>query len=398
MLHYLTLITTAVAFGTVIMFGAVGEIITEKSGNLNLGVPGIMYIGGIAGLAGVFIYQNAVMSALQNAYDAFLLSGGAAADFTPEGTLAFFTQFSNKSAIGGYGANGTIGIVIALLSAFICAGLAGLIYSFLTITLRANQNVTGLTLTIFGAGVANFFGGSLQQLSGGVGQVQVHTTSEVFRLNLLGVWNSITGGHAVVEDVASASDAAVESAASSSTSFLDVIGDLLFSYGWLVYLAIVVAVISQIFLTRTRKGLNLRAVGENPATADAAGINVTLYKYLATCIGAGISGLGGLYYVMDYTKGTWANDGTIETLGWLAVALVIFATWKPANAIWGSYLFGVLFWLWLYIAGLTRAAQEIFRMLPYVVTIVVLIFISLRKKPETQPPASLGLAYFREDR
>jgi hypothetical protein len=96
-------------------------------------------------------------------------------------------------------------------------------------------------------------------------------------------------------------------------------------------------------------------VGENPGTADAAGINVTKNKYLATCIGAGISGLGGLYYVMDYTKGTWANDGGIEGLGWLAVALVIFATWKSVNAIWGSYLFGLLFWMYLYIPGLGRA-------------------------------------------
>lgn len=395
MLQVLALLTTAVAFGTVIMFGAVGEIITEKSGNLNLGVPGIMYIGGIAGLSGVFIYQNKVLAALQTAYDSFIANGGVADQFKPEGTLEFFTQATSKSSIGGFGANGTIGVVIALLCAFIAAALAGLIYAFITITLRANQNVTGLTLTIFGSGVANFFGGSLQQLSGGVGQVQVHTTSEIFRLNLLPVWNSITGGHATA---AEAGATASEAAASNAVSVGDFIGELFFSYGWLVYLAIIVAILSQCFLTKTRKGLNLRAVGENPATADAAGINVSLYKYLATCIGAGISGLGGLYYVMDYTKGTWANDGTIETLGWLAVALVIFATWRPKNAIWGSYLFGILFWLWLYIAGLTRSMQEIFRMLPYVVTIVVLIFISLRKKPETQPPKSLGLAYFREDR
>jgi ABC-type uncharacterized transport system permease subunit len=139
-------------------------------------------------------------------------------------------------------------------------------------------------------------------------------------------------------------------------------------------------------------------VGENPGTADAAGINVTKNKYLATCIGAGISGLGGLYYVMDYIKGTWANDGGIESLGWLAVALVIFATWKSVNAIWGSYLFGLLFWMYLYIPGLGRASQELFKMLPYLVTIAVLIFISLRSKKENQPPASLGLAYFREER
>ena len=152
------------------------------------------------------------------------------------------------------------------------------------------------------------------------------------------------------------------------------------------------------FLNRTRTGLNLRAVGENPATADAAGINVTRYKYLATCVGAGISGMGGLYYTMDYIKGTWANDGTIESLGWLAVALVIFATWRSMNAIWGSYLFGLLFWVYLIIPGLGRKDIELFKMLPYLVTIVVLVAISLRKKRENQPPASLGLPYFREER
>ncbi len=175
-------------------------------------------------------------------------------------------------------------------------------------------------------------------------------------------------------------------------------GRLLFSYGFMVYLAIVLAVVLQLFLNRTRPGLNLRAVGENPATADAAGINVTRYKYLATCVGAGISGLGGLYYTMDYIKGTWANDGTIECLGWLAVALVIFASWKSLNAIWGSYLFGLLFWLYLYHPRPEPAGQELFNMLPYLVTIVVLIFVSLRNKKENQPPASLGLAYFREER
>ena len=129
-----------------------------------------------------------------------------------------------------------------------------------------------------------------------------------------------------------------------------------------------------------------------------AGINVTIYKYLATCVGAGISGLGGLFYVMDYIKGTWANDGIIEGLGWLAVALVIFTTWKPINAIWGSYLFGFIYWAYLYIPGLTRGSQEIFKMLPYVVTLVVLIIVSMRKKRENQPPAALGLSYFREER
>lgn len=139
-------------------------------------------------------------------------------------------------------------------------------------------------------------------------------------------------------------------------------------------------------------------MGENPATADAAGIHVTRYKYLATCLGAGISGLGGLYYVMDYTNGTWTSDGGIERLGWLAVALVIFSVWRSNRVILGAYLFGILSWMYFYIPGLTRSSQELFKMLPYVVTILVLVFISLRRKREDQPPAHLGLPYFREER
>jgi len=334
-----TLLHSAIIFGTVIMFGAIGEIITEKSGNLNLGVPGIMYLGGIAGLVSTFFYENV-----------WCVSAGV----SPSVALC---------------------IIICLVSTFLAAALGGLIYSFLTITLRTNQNVTGLTLTIFGSGVGNFFGGSLNKLAGGVGQVSVAVTSEAFRAysaKLVNFFDGFTGKLGL--------------------------GTLLFSYGFLTYVAIILAVAIWYFLTRTRTGLSLRAVGENTATADAAGINVTKYKYLATCLGAGISGLGGTYYVMNYIKGTWENQGTIEALGWLAVALVIFATWKAPRAIWGSYLFGVLYWAYFYIPGLTRSSQEIFKMIPYVVTIVVLLLVSMRKKREDQPPQSLGQPYFREER
>lgn len=323
----ISLIQSAIVFGTVIMFGCIGEILTEKSGNLNLGVPGIMYLGGIASLVGVFFYERAVE--------------------TPNPVLC---------------------VVIALLCGFLAASLGGLIYSFLTITLRANQNVTGLTLTIFGSGIANFFGGSLNKLAGGVGQISVSATSAAIRTKI------------------------------PVLSEMGTVGRILFSYGFMVYLAIAIAIIMQWYLSRTRGGLNLRAVGENPATADAVGINVTRTKYLATCIGAGISGLGGVYYVMDYIKGTWANDGSIEKLGWLAVALVIFATWKSANAIWGAYLFGTLYWMYFYIPNLTRSSQELFKCLPYIVTILVLIISSMRKKREQQAPGHLGLPYFREER
>lgn len=320
-------ILRAVPFGTIIMYGALGEILTEKSGNLNLGVPGIMYLGGIAGLIGVFYYE---MNAAQ-----------------PSPVLC---------------------LIIALVCSVAAAMLGGLIFSFLTISLRANQNVTGLALTIFAGGFANFFGGSLNKLAGGVGQISVAITSAAFRSDI------------------------------QFTNSWGYIDDLFFDYGFLVYVAILMAILLNWFLNRTSIGLNLRAVGENPATADAAGINVTKYQYLATCLGAGISGLGGLYYVMDYMKGTWDSAGAIEGLGWLAVALVIFASWKPIRAIWGAYLFGLLSWAYFYIPGLTRSSQEIFKMLPYVVTIMVLLVVSFRRSRDNQPPAHLGLPYFREDR
>lgn len=328
MIKLLALLQAAIVFGTVILYGSMGEILTEKSGNLNLGVPGIMYLGGIAGLAGAFHYES------------------TAAD--PVGSVA---------------------LLIALACALGASILGGLLYCFLTVTLRANQNVTGLTITIFGTGLANLFGGAMNKMAGGVGQISVATTSEAFRATI--------------------------------PPFRGL--PLLSGLGFMVYLAILIAIVLSWFLTKTRRGLNLRAVGESPATADAAGIDVTKYKYKATCIGCAISGLGGLYYVMDYIKGTWANDGGIGSLGWLAVALVIFARWKPLHAVWGSYLFGVLFWLYYYLpqifnVQLSRSSQELWKMLPYVVTIVVLIAVSMKHKRENQPPESLGLAYFREER
>ena len=321
-------ILRAIPFGTIIMYGALGEIVTEKSGNLNLGVPGIMYLGGFAGFASAYLYENSVQSP-----------------------------------------NMALCVVLALCCAFLASMLGGLIYSFLTISLRANQNVTGLALTTFGMGVANFFG--VYILDGRTAtQSMVYKTFQT-KLPVL--------------------------------SGLGTPGQLIFGYGFMVYAAIVLAVVMHVVLSRTRVGLNLRAIGENPATADAAGISVTRYKYLATCLGAGISGLGGLYYVLDYNQGIWATTGQIEALGWLAVALVIFTTWKPLNAIWGSYLFGMLYWLYQFLPTLLGFSvpgyvTDLIQMVPYVVTIAVLVFTSLHKKRENQPPASLGLPYFREER
>jgi simple sugar transport system permease protein len=173
-------------------------------------------------------------------------------------------------------------------------------------------------------------------------------------------------------------------------------GDLFLSYGVMVYLSIAIAIGTAFVLNKTKTGLHLRAVGENPATADAAGINVKRYRYVSTCTGCAISGLGGLMFVMDYLNGNW--EYVIDAIGWLCVALVIFTTWKPVPGIFCSIVFGAFYVAAEYIPGISLAAKEIFKMLPYIVTIVVLVVTSIANKKENQPPASLGLSYFREER
>ena len=172
---------------------------------------------------------------------------------------------------------------------------------------------------------------------------------------------------------------------------------LMWVCGVAIVAGIIVAIIAAIVLSKSRTGLNLRAVGENPGTADAAGINVSLYKYVATCVGGAIAGLGGLYFVMDYTTGAWTNNGFGDR-GWLAIAIVIFALWKPKSAIFSSYIFGGLYIASVFISGLSGSTKELIKMLPYLVTIAVLVFTSSRKKREHQPPAALGQSYFREER
>ena len=319
-------INAAIIQGIPLLFGATGEIITEKSGNLNLGIPGIMYMGGIAGLMGAFLYEK-----------------------------------DNPNP------NAFIGVLISFVSSLLGSLLMALIYSFLTITLRVNQNVTGLALTTFGIGVGNFFGGSLLSFFGETGSISLLKTGNCYKAKLPFADN------------------------------LGLFGKTFLSLGFLAYLAIIIALVTSYVLNRTRTGLNLRAVGENPATADAAGINITKYKYLSTLIGGVVAGLGGLYFVMDYTGGAWTNNGFGDR-GWLAIAIVIFAVWKPGMAILSSFLFGGLYILCVYIPGLSSSAKELINMLPYVVTILVLVVVSMRKKRENQPPAHLGLSYFREDR
>ena len=319
-------IQQAVGQAVAILFGASGEILIERSGNLNLGIPGVMYMGGISGLMGAFFYEKST-----------------------ENPIPF------------------VGFLVSVIAALIASAIGGLIYSFLTISLRVNQNVVGLSLTTFGVGFGNFFGGSISKLAGGVGQISVKSTASAYTASIPGL------------------------------SKVPFIGDLFFHYGVMTYISVIAALILSWFMFHTRTGLNLRAVGESPATADAAGISVMKYKYVATVVGSMISGLGGLYFVMEYLGGTWTNNGFGDR-GWLAVALVILALWKPVNAIWGSFLFGALYILYIYVPGLSRGQQELCKMLPYVVTIIVLIITSFRNKHENQPPAGLGQAYFRENR
>ena len=316
-------LVAAISIATVLLFGCVGEIITEKAGHLNLGIPGIMCIGTAGGCLGVSLYMGGLDSP------------------------------ANASWI--------LLVLISLLFSAVFAAALGGIYALLTVTLRCNQNITGLAITIFGSGATNFI------------------MSFVDRAHFDPAGKLI----------------------SSSLPFADSLGGfgkVVFGHGIFVYLAIVAAVVCAFVLGKTRVGLHLRSVGESPATADAAGINVVAYKYGAILIGSVIAGFGGFYYIMDYIKGSWENAATIEAFGWLAIALVIFVLWKPNVGILGAVLFGACYIVAFVIPDITSTQRELIKMLPYVVTIVVLIAISIRKKREHQPPASLGLPYFREER
>ena len=313
-------IITSVALGMTFLYGCTGEIITETAGHLNLGIPGIMCVGGAGGC-----------SMLALCYE--------------------------------LGIPGFVGVILAIIAAFISGALMGAIYCLLTVTLKSNQNVTGLAMTIFGAGLTKFI----------MSRMATTSFKYLFAIKLFRFPFSMVGGS----------------------------GALMYC-GIMMFIAIAIALVASFVLTRTRVGLHLRSVGENPATADAVGINVTKYKYGATLIGSGIAALGGLYYIMDFSGSPEAYK-TIESLGWLAVALVIFTLWKPHLSIVGSIVFGLL-----YLAGtripsllgisLPMSATPLLKMLPYVVTTIVLIITSIGKKRENQPPASLGVPYFREER
>lgn len=313
---WFSFILAAVPAGMPLLLGTLGEILTEKAGNLNLGVEGMMYMGAIFG---------------------------------------FLAGFYTDSA------------VLALAAAFLGGALGALIYAFLTVTLKANQNVTGLTLTIFGTGLASLIGENL--LSGGTAVALSESLKSAFssiRIPLL-----------------------------ADIPFL---GKMLFDNNIFVYLGVVLAVAMGLYLNHTRRGLNLRAVGENPAAADAAGIHVTLYKYLHIVLGGGICGLGGGYVCFITCKGLWVQN-CVGGLGWIAVALVIFASWSPYRAIIGSLIFGALSILQFYKPPFLRnVLAPIFSMLPFVVTAVVLVVTSVRMSRERVQPKGCGVNYDREER
>lgn len=302
-------LVAAVVAGTPLLFATLGEIMTQKAGNLNLGVEGMMLMGSVVGF------------------------------------------------IAGYNTGNS---VIALLAAMAAGALGALIYAFLTVTLKANQNVTGLTLTIFGTGFSSFIGKSV------VGKVTPDSIKAFFtpiEIPLL--------------------------------SKIPILGKALFSQDLFVYIGYICAILLTIYLYKTSKGLNLTAVGENPAAAAAASINVVVYKYVHILLGGALCGLGGAYLSLVYVP-AWQENITAGR-GWIAVALVVFAAWNPSKAIIGAFLFGGLDILRFRITN-SFISIYFMDMIPYVLTIVLLVVVNIRKSNKNAPPKSLGVSYFREER
>jgi len=303
------ILKASVVAGTPLLLATLGELITEKAGNLNLGVEGMMLIGAISGFALGFHFQDPY---------------------------------------------------IALLGAALAGSLAALIYGFLTITLRSNQVVSGLSLTIFGTGVSSFLGTNF------IGKKMATEVINFFKPVEIPILSKIP-----------------------------IIGEVFFYQDIYIYLSYILAVFLGIYLYKTRKGLNLTAIGENPSAADAAGINIDLYKYIHILVGGALCGLGGAYLSIVEVP-TW-QDNITAGRGWIAIALVIFSKWNPFKSIYGAYLFGGLSIIGFRIQYL-NISQNLLNMLPYIVTIIVLTFSSLNKSKEGSPPKSLSLPYFREER
>lgn len=304
-------LTQVIRSGTPLLFATLGETITEKSGNLNLGVEGMMLMGAVVGFRIAYITSNP--------------------------WLALF------------------GVAVA-------GALGALVFAFLTISMRANQIVAGLTLSIFGEGFAGFVGSKY--------------ASKVVPVDVKAVFHPVKVP--ILSDI-------------------KYIGTIFFNQDIFIYLGYIAVIATGLYFYKTRIGLNLKAVGENPAAADSAGININLYKYVHTLIGGALCGLGGAYLSLVYV-GAW-KEGITAGKGWIAVALVIFARWNPFKAMLGAYFFGGLDIVGYRLQSFNiRISQNIIDMLPYAATIAVLIIISIRKNRENAPPAALGNAYFREDR
>lgn len=315
---FINFLVAAVLAGTPLLFGTVGEIINEKAGHLNLGVEGMMAIGACAG---------------------------------------FMAGYRSDS------------LIIAVIAAFLAGAAGALIYALLTVTFMADQNVTGLTLTIFGCGISNFIGEyNITRSETGNLKLPEHITSQIRNLNIPGL------------------------------SDIPVVGKLLFSYNIFVYFGVVIAIIVFIYLNKTKSGLNLRTIGENPAAADAVGIHVARNKYISLLIGGGICGIGGAYCSMIICGGVWMSD-SVNGLGWISVALVIFAAWSPLKAIGGSLVFGAFSVLKYYMPkSVITLPNAFYDMLPFLITALILVITSVRKNKGRAQPASCGINYFREER
>lgn len=304
-------LSAAVIAGTPLLFATLGGILNEKVGHLNLGVEGMMLMGAVAGF------------------------------------------------VVGFKTNSTL---LALLAAALIGSLGAFIYAVLTVSLRANQVVTGLALTTFGTGFSGFLGQSM------VGQIlpsQIKLSLAPLKIPVL--------------------------------SSIPIIGDGLFNQSIFVYLGYVSAIVLFIYFICTKWGLNARMIGESPAAADAVGINVTLYKYVHILLGGALCGLGGAFLSLVYVP-AW-QEGITAGRGWIAVALVIFASWNPLKAMLGALLFGGLDILGFRLQGAGFHVNQYFLdMVPYIVTIIVLVVTSMKKNSLSAPPKALGDAYFREER
>lgn len=337
----INIIQGAIPLAIIFLFGCVGEILTEKSGNLNLGLPGVMCFGAVGGVLGCVLYMKTI-------YQLWPID-------VSEPVITFVTVLSYICLL-----------LFAIVFACIFGAISGLIFSFLTTTLKANQNITGLALTTFGGGFADFV-------------VPLITPKE--------------------EEKALLAKAAkiLKFSLPYDRTAVGIWGDSFLNQSILVVIGFAIAIVAFVIINKTRVGLSLRSVGENPATADAAGINTNAYRYGATLIGCAIAGLGGLFYVVKING--WENSATLQGFGWMVLALVIFAVWNPLIAIVGSLVFGAL---WVSpqsgISTNTAAGKDLLKITPYVVTVVVLVITSIVGKKSVLPPGSLGINYFREER